>query len=605
MAFPGLDREQLNDLWDRLNRLEVANNLGGTRDYVPVQTSTRLKEALTREFQEYKLPRYTRAAYAEMALLKAKRKLAQAKELESHRRLMNDPTSTADVEYWKQNRSWTVAMDGAVYPYDFEEEKFDTTEPLAFDGEVKLSEFKDSIEYFVDSQTMSLPGTLRSLKSEAERRGFDYTAFGKLLHQFIMEHYPAQKIASFHCIKNNDTPGLWQLLVELISPEAEKSKIRAARASIVRKPSDNISTVMHKIRSLAYQEIGVTNPGISRETLDTKSYKLAQHNLKDFISEECWSHYEAWVYQRLTMNLETSFTDAIRKVESLEEENPSLKPTTTLHIKEKQIDPQSLSWQVNFARTGSSSFSTRRPRGDRSGKSAGFQSTNKSRSVSPAGSRGRSTSNDSRKEYKDNYRNNRRPFSGRESRSPSKFASQSPDRSNRRNRYQGGNGSRDRRDKAGFRSPRFSSSRDRRDRGERKDNRYGGRQSGSDRPRDRSWSSGARNTNRGFSGRNRFGSGRDERRSSRDRSNSRDLYDDPCVRCNSRRHRASSCPRYDRSDHVCKLCSKRGLRLYHEDSECRFSKSSDYRTPSPRRKVNNVMTRGEDEYYNYSNPKNE
>ena len=192
----GLDREAVYDILDRLNALEVDAHLPGVVRAQPQLTATKLKEELTGVFDRYRLPLYSKTEYAQIAFNEAKRKLDNARRLDFQRRPDGQGPVSADIDFWKMNKVWTVNQDNATYAYDFNTETFNVDQPLCFDGEIRLSEYRDKVEYFSDSTCLSLPGTLRNLLAEAERRGLNHRDLAILLHQFIGEYYPEQKTSA-------------------------------------------------------------------------------------------------------------------------------------------------------------------------------------------------------------------------------------------------------------------------------------------------------------------------------------------------------------------------------------------------------------------------
>ena len=283
-----VDMDQIYDIMDRLNRMEVNQGLEQQRTR-PAQTSTRIKEQLMGKFQEYRLPWMTTVSHAEYALLSVKQKIREAKERNVRRRLLGQATVNAEEEFWRQKHEWTRKTDGTTIGYDFAREEFKTDWPLAYDGEVKLSDFTKYIAFFSDSKILLLHDTLINLLEAAQKKGLDWTHLTSLLHQFIQEYQPAQETASFQFLRTNDAQGLYGLLVELINPAAELAKLRAARAKITREPGESITTVLQKLKSLASQELTLNNVHLAGEMLDARAAQLTTEHVKEFVSAETWS----------------------------------------------------------------------------------------------------------------------------------------------------------------------------------------------------------------------------------------------------------------------------------------------------------------------------
>ena len=595
MANAGLDKETVFELLDRLNVLEVQAQIPGVVRAQPQKTATRLKEELTTLYDQYVFPLYTRAMYSQRALVQAKRKLQIARQREIQEAAQGRATNNADIDFWKANRQYIIQQNGASYGYDFNEERYDTDRPLSFDGEVDLNQFQQQIEYFSDTDSLSLPGTLRNILQEAQRRGFDAQNLGELLHKFVGKYFPDQKIASLHFCKTKDFRSLFLLLVEQVDPENEGLKIKQARSQLSRRQGENLSTVIFRLQSLCYQELQLCSNGMDPITTERKSCELAQLSFKDFVTREVWAIYDSWVYTRLSQNKTTGMREGLRKIDSIEKEHPEMKPQGPLSIKSAKIlDPQSLSVGItkveaevqnktSWPRSRSSSVDNSRSKGRR------FDGRNNSQK---AGS-----NNDFRRGKPQEGSSRSRPFSrpqGRDDRGRSTEKARNPFRSGTpgparesfrgRSRDNPRESFRDRRESSGSFSR--SGSRDRtgspRFRGERSPARY--QRGGRDRPRDqrdRSWSLGRSGSQE--RGRKTF------RRSSAEasprsfkRGRSRTPERGQCFRCLGG-HLGKDCVRYPQSTETpCFHCEKRGIRLYHRPEECRFRRESTYRTPSPR-----------------------
>ena len=634
-----LDKDTLYDLLDRLNLLE-SQQLGVER-VRPIQTTTKLKDTLTQEFENYRPPILTKAAFADVAMIQCRRKMEIAQRTQNQQRGAGNFTESAEKDFWKSRKEWILVQNGATYGYDFAREMFDTENPLAFDGEVKLSEFQEQIEYFSDSELLSLPGTLRNLLAEAQRRGFDLRCLGLLLQAFIHKYYPEQRTASFHYMKTHNTAGLFGLLTELINPEAELLKVRTARSKLVRHPQTPISTIIEKVKSLNSQELGIINPGMDAVAIEIKSGQLAQQSIRDFVSKETWSAYEEWVGSNLVQNKTTDLRDGLRKLDSLEVENASWRPTTSLAIRTgtRGIDPQALgvaNIREGFQRDGSRGPDRARsgsfPRGRETGRGPGGSRRDNDRSwrdrrFPRQPSRGFRDNNRSpgwrrQRDSRTYRRDDRSSGGGRDRgsssrdrwRSPARGRSFSGSRSPGNRDGRRGFGTRGGRDDYRARQPRRFDSRDRRPRSFSRTNNIGTRSGSRDRRRPDSRENGARSRysgerrpegrTRSWSlglrpGRQRSGSGPGRRSTPSSARQSRLPASDRCWRCMQSGHQARECRRYPNEvKDPCYHCEKRGIRLFHPAGECRFRQSSSYRSPSRGRPQLNMITAQEAEHLN-------
>lgn len=578
----GLDRDMVAEMLDRLNALEVTAQIPGVIRAQPRMTATRLKENLMQDFDNYVYPQYTRAEYSQVANAAVQRKLRQARERELQERAQGNEVNQAGVDYWKANRQWTLSQDGATYGYDFQMERYNTERPLAFDGEVELKEYYDMIEYFSTSQSMSLPGTLRNLLNEAQRRGLDNLKLASLLYKFLEKYFPDQKTSALHFNRLRQVRELFGLAVELVNPEAEMDKIKKARSQLTRKVGDSISTVMYQVKSLCYQEIQLTTAGLDPVALERKSSELSQLSFKDFVTKETWALYSDYVYRRLTQNVATDLREGIRKIEAIEQDNTTFRPLVPLSIRSnKVLDPQSLRInKLEAGKPGDWKSRSSSPSGSGERKGRDFDKSRKfSDKNSEKGRYSRQGSGGDRRDQRGRSPVGRGFFGNRKSSSESFRSSRSRSWNKPYENKSGGTRSPSpgggRFGRRGGSSPGFR-------------RQSGGRDQSRGRQRDRSWSLGVskKPDDRNSSGRRSFSSPKSPRTfGSRAKTPERGQ----CYRCMGG-HLGRDCVRYpEATESPCSHCENRGIRLYHKPELCRFRKS-EYRTPSPRTRENRLFT---------------
>ena len=546
-----MDIDLINNALERLAVLEanagVQNQDNAALQGRPIQTATRLKQSLMDKFDRFQLPWMSVTAYHQYALEMVKEKLEAARTRTIRARLAGEQVETGDEEFWRGQKSAKFVQKNqeALYGFNFQSMTFNMVRPLAFQDEVQLKSFTRYIEFFGDSNTLSMPGSLTGLLRAAEERGFTMTNLGTLLHQFLLKYKPELESSSHRLYKEEDTRGLFALLCESINAEDERNKIHAARAQLTREVHQSLATVIAKLKSLATQELILSNVNMQPETLEKKSSILAQFQLSKFVTPEIWTKYTSWTFYRQARGLDTDLTTGLRKLTELETQFPHLQPKSALRLGTGNLDGSSI--QINFVnqrRNRSRDFRRRQSSGGR---------------FPRRDSRGR------------NFSRRRFPPSRSQSRSPfNRSRSQSTANSSRRNSW------------GGFDNYRRTSS--------RSASPYQKNQSSV--RKSQSPVNFIKSSNKFSSDRKSPSSGgnfQSGRTFSREVSQSPKSFRKPvhprdvgrCLRCFSAGHEGSACPRYRYpSKETCSKCLKyRNIKLYHQTRFCRFNES-DYRSPS-------------------------
>lgn len=513
----------------------------GEPETIPsARTPTLLKNKLLDKIKGYQLPWGSVADYHqyERLITSKMRKVANDKKATYEARgwLYTDTT----LEDLKGERKSICEDKDITRGWDFARRVW-FERPLVYQKDIDLSKFQSEIEYFGDSQLISLPGTLEKLLDAAMKKGLDFPLLSELLFSFISKHFGDLLTAAYSYRSEEDPHKLFSLLVERIDLEEEKSKIEKARTAICRKPEDHISETMNKLKSLAAQLLLITSPHLSLEQRQKKAGAIALLDLESFVTDKTWKKFKEFSNQRLANGLYTDFTTAIRHVSKLETDKDmkitSLKCSKTtfdasLVVNASGEDNISLNNVTSRRDDGKRPRDRgRRPFRDRRGPGPGPR-------VSSRSSSGRSTTPGS---------------------SGSRYGSRTSSNSS-------------------YKSERTSSS----ERNKYPSNRHNNQPDQRGKP--------------DFKKFNNESSPKSYRK--------KELVDvksltDRCYKCYSKTHRARNCPRYfQTSKRYCSNCaSKFGTKLWHSDQYCRFSKSQ-YRTPSPNTRQKRIEKSKKDNYLN-------
>ena len=511
--------EQANML-DFIRRLQKER--GEQESVATLRTPTTLKNSLLDQMKAYELPWGSVSDYLEYQRLetsKLRRIITEKKNDYAARGWAFNDTTLEDL---KEDKKPLCEDKDITKGWNYAKRTW-FEKPIVYQKEVELSKFQSEIEFFGDSSLISLPGTLKKLLEAAQKKGLDFPLLSQLLFLFIQKYFTELLSAAYQYRSDDDAYKLFSLLVERIDLEEEKAKINKAKKTICRNVDDHISEVMNKVKSLACQLLLITSPQLPLEKRQHRAGAMALMDMESFVSEKCWKKYKDFTSQRMSNGQFTDFTTAIRHIAKLESDK-DLKITSTMCSK-TNFDA-TLALNASDETVGISNVSTYKG-GDRK-------------------------SRDPRKRTGDH-------------------------------KYRG---------KGGFRGGSNSSA---------------GRSSGSSRgsfTSSRDSSRGSRNSNSSFGGRNNSSDSQQKQKLS-DKSYSKSSYrrfdkeaspqsfkrdqlidvkkvDGHCYRCYGK-HMARDCPRYfQTSKYYCGICAKKqNLKLYHSEQYCRFSKKSQYRTPSP------------------------
>ena len=499
---------------------KIQRERGEPETITSARTPTILKNKLLEKMAAYKLPWGSVSDYHqyERLITSKMRKIANDKKATYEARgwLFNDTT----LEDLKGERRSICEDKDITRGWDFARRTW-FEQPLVYQKDIDLSKFQSEIEFFGDSNLISLPGTLEKLLDAAMKKGLDFPLLSELLFSFISKHFGDLLTAAYQYRSDEDPHKLFSLLVERIDLDEEKAKIEKARKAICRKPDDHISETMNKLRSLAAQLLLITSPHMSLEQRQKKAGAIALLDLESFVNDKTWKKFKEFSNQRLSNGQYTDFTTAIRYVSKLESEK-DMKITATKCSK-TSFDA---SLVVNAA--GEDNVNINNVTGRR----------------------------DNERRPRDRER---KPF--RERRDPNRSSSQF---SSGRSTTPGSSGSR-------YSSRTSSNSSYKSDRtSSHERNKYPSKSSKN-----------SQTESKGKHDYKRFDKESSPKSYNRNKLTDVKTMKDRCHKCYSKAHKARQCPRYfHESKSYCGICAKKlKKKLWHSDQYCRFSESQ-YRTPS-------------------------
>ena len=187
--------------------------------------------------------------------------------------------------------------------------------------EVSLKFYENYVKRYGKSNAIALPSTLKKLLDEAENKGLSRKQTADLFSLFALKYYPEVKVAVEESYAKKAYRSVYKTLVDRIDIMEEKKKINDALHSVVRTPSESITTATDNVKCLIVEALGVTQPNTSPEDKEATAQDYILRHIKHFISRECYREYDKWLeksngVQKITLD------KAKREVHRLENLSP-------------------------------------------------------------------------------------------------------------------------------------------------------------------------------------------------------------------------------------------------------------------------------------------
>ena len=252
------------------------------------------------------------------------------------RMINGEPDDDSEIQFWKSLKQFVSKEKKVAYRFDFNTRNYNREKPLAYSYEVELKDFEQDIAFFEDTNTVSLPLTLKSVLESAEKKGLDHEQLADLFFMLIKKYFPTSLGSAYPKHQDKKAVDLFNLLVERIDPQQELNKAELARQKITRKVEESIFVPMESLRSINLQIIAMTTLDMEVKKGEKRAQKLALNQLKDFVSKQTYKRVQKWAEQKLTEEGEPAFMQTLEKVDELERYYPEEKPTTALQFAEKK-----------------------------------------------------------------------------------------------------------------------------------------------------------------------------------------------------------------------------------------------------------------------------
>ena len=531
-----------------------------------------VKQKLYDQLSKYQFPLFTKEAYLEWLSLVLTKMRRQNKEKQYHYSQLGLNTFDTLEEDLKSMKK-TTSTNNVLKGFDPYRQKY--SDPLENENEVKLELFTNQIIKYGDSQYLALAETLSNILTEAERMGYNADQLNQILTLFIASHKPDLLVSANRLKMEKHPKKIFSLLVETLDEAKEKEKISVAKSQLKRDPTEDVSVVADKFRSLTIQGILINKPNIEEKKLQSLADSLTATAITDFITMSCEAAIKKEIKTIESNGSEVSLQRLLRMIQEEEGKNLSSRPTTALLAKKANADSSiaaaigSSTLSLNNMRSSSRDRGRSEKRGPRFSPRRGSFSRNRT----PSGGRSNYSRNQFRNYSQSPRRNFNRSRSSSAPRSPVSYRPKSPMSYQRRSQSPYGQSK-------SYNRPAYSSS----------STGGAGGSDGQNPPPQRTNSGSFRGSSPGQrTQRTRspsFKSFADKSQYSNVHKNSpnsnRALY---CSRCGSNSHKNENCFRYSHdNDRYCGHCYKdKNMKLYHQERYCRFIKS---KYSSPKRNLN-------------------
>ena len=187
--------------------------------------------------------------------------------------------------------------------------------------EVSLKFYENYVKRYGKSNAIALPSTLIKLLEEAENKGLSRKQTADLFSLFALKYYPEVKVAIEEAYAKKAYRRVYKTLVDRIDIQEEKKKINDALHSVVRTPSESITTATDNVKCLIVEALSITQPNTSPEDREATAQDYILRHVKHFINRECFKAYDKWLeksngVQKITLE------KARREVHRLENLSP-------------------------------------------------------------------------------------------------------------------------------------------------------------------------------------------------------------------------------------------------------------------------------------------
>ena len=172
---------------------------------------------------------------------------------------------------------------------------------LPFQGEIKLEDFEQCLEYIpslTGKQTrISMTSSVPAILDLCQARGFTLKNLCELLALLIKKYIPASE-PLVNTISSEHPEDYVTLITNNINPQKDLEAIDKLIDQVSRAPSETISEVVEKSKSLYIHRMRLNNSKLSREELEIKAERSVIVYLSGWVTPQCWEKVSKWKNDR-------------------------------------------------------------------------------------------------------------------------------------------------------------------------------------------------------------------------------------------------------------------------------------------------------------------
>ena len=192
----------------------------------------------------------------------------------------------------KEDSNVTYGLDIATLQY---------TVILPYQKEIKLEDFEPFLEYvpsLAGKQTrISMSTSVPVILDLCQARGFTLKNLCELFTLLIKKYIPASE-PLVNTLSSEHPESYLTLITNNINPQKDLEAIDKLIDQVSRAPTETISEVVEKAKSLYIHRMRLNNPKLTREELEIKANRSVIVYLSGWVTPQCWEKVTKWKNER-------------------------------------------------------------------------------------------------------------------------------------------------------------------------------------------------------------------------------------------------------------------------------------------------------------------
>ena len=278
-----------------------------------------LRESLIEIWESYRVPRHTTATFMSYfnAVVNERRIINQQRRQNAQN---NDiAPELLDLHNHADKQKEKILEDSDRYlglcPF-----RNDFTIQIQYKKGVELESFEKTIKYYGHShskKTIALPATLKNMMNEAIYRGLSHQKIGQLLVLFCAKHLDEVNSIVEAKLADHKYKEIYLEIVKRCSTKQEKIKIENAFQALVRKPGEDISTIIGRLENLSLHSIEVVQPALEESKKLTRSRQHVLGKIRHLVNQDTYIEYEAWL-EKAASETTITLAKAVAEIQRIE-----------------------------------------------------------------------------------------------------------------------------------------------------------------------------------------------------------------------------------------------------------------------------------------------